>query len=128
MSLGYLLIGAVAWWSSSSVDPDTGFARDAGAAMLGLWLTTALLVAFALLPGRDPVVTWLMPAVVGPLALAPLMLHPGEGPWLAIALLWPLAVGPLGHVLANAAPGRALSAAAVVVAVALGGGDSGSSV
>jgi signal transduction histidine kinase len=122
LGLAYLLIGTVAWWSSPSLDPSTGNGRDAGSAMLGLWLTTALLVVFALLPGRGRVIAWFTPAVIGPLALAPLMLHPGDGPALAIALLWPAAVAPLGQVLARASVGRVLSMAAVAAAVVLGVG------
>ena len=105
LSFSYLLLGTVAWWSSPWVDIGPGGTRGTGATMLALWLTTIVLVVFALLPGRDRLATWVTPAVVGPLALAPLLLHPGDGSAIAIALLWPAALAPLGQVLRGPASG-----------------------
>jgi signal transduction histidine kinase len=120
LGLAYLAIGFVAWWTSPAVDPISGDQRAAGDAMLGLWATTALLAGFALMPWRHRIVTWLPPAVVGPLALAPLTLHPGDWPSMVIAALWPAAVAPLGQSLARDRAARLLSLASVAAAVVLG--------
>lgn len=120
ISLVYLVVGAGAWWTSSYLDPTSGAARQAGPTMLGLWVTVIVLAGFALLPWRDSIVTWMAPAVVGPLALAPLMLHPGQPAAIAIAILWPAATIPLGQALASDAPGRVASLVAAATAMALG--------
>ncbi|HEX6867858.1 MAG TPA: hypothetical protein VF119_03585, partial [Candidatus Limnocylindrales bacterium] len=66
LALAYLALGFVAWWTSPTLDPTSGETRDAGSSMLGLWVTAALLVGFAILPWRHAVVMWLAPAIVGP--------------------------------------------------------------
>lgn len=120
LGLAYLLIGAAGWWSSPPEDPSSGLARDAGMSMVGLWVTTGLLVAFASQRWNDRVVIWLAPAVVGPLALGPLMLHGSDASQVVVALLWPGAVAPLGQALARGTVGRVLSLAALATAIALG--------
>jgi signal transduction histidine kinase len=120
LALVYLGFGYLAWWTSPTTDPVSGTMPTVGPSMLGLWATTALLAGFALMPWRDRIITWLPPAVIGPLALAPLTLHPGDWPSLVIAALWPAAVAPLGQALASDRSGRVLSLSAVAVAIVLG--------
>lgn len=120
VSLVYLFVGAVAWWTSPYVDPTSGAARDAGQTMLGLWVTVVVFAGFAVVPWRDSVVAWTAPAVVGPLALAPLTLHPGQAPLIGVAILWPVAMVPLGQALASDGFGRTTSLLAATAAAALG--------
>lgn len=120
VALAYLVLGFVAWWTSPTADPVSGDGRDTGSSMVALWITTVLLTGFAVMPWRDRITTWLVPAVIGPLALASLALHPDPWPAFAVAFLWPVAILPLGLVVALGPPSRALSLAMTAVAVVVG--------
>ena len=120
LALVYLAVGYAAWWTSPTINPISDNTPGVSPSMLGLWATTALFAGLALLPWRDSLITWFPLAVVGPLALAPLTLHPGDWPSLLIAVLWPAAVAPLGQTLARDRAARLLSLTAVAVAVVLG--------
>jgi signal transduction histidine kinase len=120
LALVCLGIGYVAWWTSPTTNPSSGNTSGVEPSMLGLWATTALLAGLALMPWRDRLITWFPPAVVGPLALAPLTLHPGDWSSLLIAVLWPAAVAPLGLALARDRATRLVSLTAVAVAIVLG--------
>jgi signal transduction histidine kinase len=132
----YLLLGVCAYWlgNQPSLERSGQILGDPGGGMLvALWVATALFVglAWALrgaarLPVRIALVApWVLPAVVGPIALYPVAAIPGDAAVVAVAVLWPTAVLPLGLGIAGLAPeGRerlmVATGATAVLAMAVG--------
>jgi signal transduction histidine kinase len=87
--------------------------------MIALWSASALLAGLAWI-ARDPAGTWLIPAVIGPLALQPLTLLPGDGAIALLAVLWPVSALSLALALAERRSLRTFAVGATVTAVLLG--------
>ena len=104
-SLAYLAVGVAAW----AVGPagSTGPVPTTSSTMPALWAAAAILVILAHLDLASRGLDWLVPAVVGPIALYPLTFVPGAAPTIILAVLWPLSAVPLGLVLASGAPWHA---------------------
>ena len=79
-SLAYLAVGVAAWALGPAV----------ASTMPALWAAAAILVILAHIDLASRGLDWLMPAVVGPIALFPLTLVPGTVPVVLLAVLWPL--------------------------------------
>ena len=108
-SLAYLAVGVAAWALGPAV----------ANTMPALWAAAAILVILAHIDLASRGLDWLMPAVVGPIALFPLTLVPGTVPVVLLAVLWPLSALPLGLVVAGGPSGHARRLV-VVVQVATG--------
>lgn len=117
ISLGYLAVGVIAWARSPTVVAGMS-GRTIGESMTVLWAAAVILaiLAGARLEGR--LWAWLIPALVGPLALYPLTVIPGNEPIVMLAVLWPLSALPLGIVVARDASRHAVGIAAIVMATA----------
>ena len=87
--------------------------------MPALWAAAAILVILAHLDLTSRGLDWLIPAVVGPIALYPLTFVPGAASTVLLAVLWPLSAMPLGLVLAG---GASWHARRLVVAVEIATG------
>ncbi len=132
----YLLLGVSAYWlgNQPSLEVSSQIVGDSGGGMLvALWVATALFVGLAWamrsaarLPDRIArLAPWVLPAVVGPISLYPLAAIPGDAAVVAVAILWPTAVLPLGLGIAGLASkgqARLLAAtgATAVLAMAVG--------
>lgn len=117
VSVGYLTVGVIAWARDPTVD--AGFdGRTVGDSMTALWAAAIILAILAgvRLDGRSW--AWLIPAVVGPIALYPLTSNPGEAPMVLLAVLWPVSALPLGMVVARETPRHGGGILAIVAAVA----------
>ncbi len=119
LSLGYLAIGAIAWWLSPVAGDQTSPIESAGNSMVLLWAAAALLVCLAWV-ARDWVGAWLILAAVGPLALQPLTLLHGSGPAAALTFLWPMSAIPLALTLAQGRTDRVLALGAATAALIVG--------
>jgi len=132
----YLLLGVSAYWlgNQPSLERSSQILGEPGGGMLvALWVATALFVGLAWairsaarLPVRIALVApWVLPAVVGPIALYPLAAIPGDAPVVAVAILWPTAVLPLGLGIAGLAPkgqSRLMAATGATAVLAVGFG------
>lgn len=132
----YLLLGISAYWLGGQPSGETSsqiLGETDGGMLVALWVATALFVGLAWairsaarLPVRIALVApWVLPAVVGPIALYPLAAIPGDAAVVAVAILWPTAVLPLGLGIAGLAPeGQArlmvATGAMAVLAMAVG--------
>lgn len=130
----YLLLGVGAYWlgDRTSAAPSWLLHGDrGGGTLVTLWVAVAAFagLAFALpraagLPDRVAHVSpWILPAVVGPIALYSLAAIPGDAALIAVAALWPAAMLPLGVGIAGLAPDRRRRIAAgpyAVAAIAVG--------
>src|SRR5450759_2286062 len=130
IAAGYLLVGVVGYATSRpSRELDEG-----GRSLVVLWIAVGVLAVGARAvrrpsPLASQVAPWMLPAVVGPLALYPLALHPlaqaGVTPAMLAAVLWPVSALPLGYAVSglDTAHRRVLRRAvllAVAVAMFLG--------
>lgn len=132
----YLLLGAGAYWlgNRSSAAISWQLLGDQGGGMLvTLWVAVAAFAGLALalpraagLPDRIAnVAPWILPAVVGPIALYSVAAIPGDAALVAVATLWPAAMLPLGLGIASLPQGRqrrlvVTSCAAAAIAVGIG--------
>ena len=116
-SVLYLTVGVAAWALGPALS--VGAIATTSSTMPALWAAAAILVVLAHLDLASRRLEWLMPAVVGPVALYPLTWVPGTAPATLLAVLWPLSAMPLGLVLASGAPWHARRLL-VVVPVATG--------
>ena len=104
-SIGYLLVGFAAWAVTGPMVES--HSQQSGGIVVALWAGSAILAVLAWrLPDATGVVdadstsvrdisSWMLPAVVGPLALYPLALTPGAAASVLLAILWPLSPLPL---------------------------------
>lgn len=133
-SIGFLLVGFATWAATGTlVDGDAE--QGGGGILVALWAGAAVLAVLAWrLP--DPraavdgasteigdVASWIIPAVVGPLALYPLALTPSDGATAVLAVLWPLSTLPLALALGGLMGRHRLAARgfSIVAAVVAGG-------
>lgn len=119
LGLSYLVIGAIGWRLSPLIADHASGVQSAGDSMVALWAAAALLACLAWF-ARDRVGAWLIPAVVGPLALQPLTVLHGSGPAAALTVLWPWSAVPLALTLAQGLTERALALGAATGAVSIG--------
>jgi signal transduction histidine kinase len=119
VSLGYLAIGVVAWRLAPIEVGGPAGSEPAGGSMLTLWAAAAVFAVTAWI-ARDRLGWWLIPAMVGPLALQPLTVLSSTESLALLAVLWPVSALPLGLVLAERRSLRVIAAATGLVAVVLG--------
>ena len=136
IAVGYLLVGVVGY-ATSRPSPELD---EGGGSLVVLWSAVGVLAVGARAvrrpsPLASQVAPWMLPAVVGPLALYPLALHPlaqaGVTPAMLAAVLWPVSALPLGYAVSglDTAHRRVLRRAALLaVAVAMFLGLAGPSV
>lgn len=127
----YLLLGVGAYWLGNRSSAPTSWqllGERGGGMLVTLWVAVAAFAGLAValpraagLPDRIAhVAPWILPAVVGPIALYPLAAIPGDAALIAVATLWPAAVLPLGLGIARLAEeGRARLTVATCVAAAI---------
>ncbi len=105
VALGYLVVGVLGY-ATSRPRSELGVA-EGGGSLVVLWVAFAVL-ALAMWLVRRPsslprdVAPWVLPAVVGPLALYPLA-QAGGTPALLAAVLWPVSALPLGWAVSSLA-------------------------
>ena len=132
----YLLLGVGVYGFGNQSPVDAGrqlLGHAGGGALVALWVGTAafggLLWALSRagsIPDRlGPIAPWLLPAVVGPIGLYPVATSAGDVALIAVAILWPIAVLPLGLAIGASVRGRrtiplVASGVAAAVAIALG--------
>lgn len=133
-SIGFLVVGYVTWAVTGPLIAT--HMEQGGGIVVALWAGSAILAVLACRladPRTAPdeattaarnIASWIIPAVVGPLALYPLALTRGPAATAFLAVLWPLSALPLGLTLSalrrrhrTGVAGASVAAAALAASV-----------